>query len=105
MAELAANPLTENVLLEIDERVSCQVSKDGEIDKLLMQGVVYLTLTDPRKSHAEIQMTCREFKGLVFKVHPEIDKQAWNKKRLIRGKNSGDAESEGISTQTKLEAI
>lgn len=105
MQELASNPLTENVLLEIDERVSCQVSKDGEIEKFLLQGIVYLTLTDPRKSHCEIQLSNNDFKGLVFKVHPEIDKPSWNKKKLLRGKNSGDADAEGISTQTKLDAI
>jgi len=51
--------------------------------------VVYLTLTDPKKAHAEIQMQCNEIKGVVFKVHPELDKQSWNKKKLIKGRNSG----------------
>lgn len=105
LAELAANPLTENVQIEIDEKISCQISKDGEIEKFLLQGVVYLTLTDPKKTHAELQLAHNEFKGLVFKVHPEIDKPSWNKKKLLKGKKSGDPDSEGISAMTKLDAL
>ena len=49
-------------------------TKDGDIEKFELKGIVYLTLTDPKKSHAEIRMNYNEFKGLVFKVHPELDK-------------------------------
>ena len=38
-----------------------------------------MTLTDARKTHAELKLSHNEFKGLVFKVHPEIDKATWNK--------------------------
>lgn len=70
-----------------------------------MKGIVYLTLTDPKKSHAEIVVDFNDFKGLSFKVHPELDKQAWNKKRTIKCKNSGEEGEEGLSTQTKLDAV
>jgi hypothetical protein len=68
------NPLTENILMEIDERVTCQVTKDGDIEKFELKGILYLTLTDPKKCHAEVAMNFTDFKGLVFKVHPELDK-------------------------------
>lgn len=83
------NPLTENVLMEFDERITCSVTKDGDIEKFELKGVLYLTLTDPKKCHAEIPMEFSDFKGLTFKVHPELDKQAWNKQRILKGKNSG----------------
>jgi len=99
------NPLTENVRLEIDERVSCLVNKDGDISKFELKGIVYLTITDPKQSHAEIRLDHQEIKGLSFKVHPELDKQAWNKQKLIKAKGSGDPQEEGLSTQTKLDAL
>lgn len=99
------NPLTENVLLEVDERITCQLTKDGDIEKFELKGVLYLTLTDPKKCHAEIPMEFNDFKGLSFKVHPELDKQSWNKQRVLRGKNSGQEGAEGISTQTRLDAL
>ena len=85
--------------MEIDERVTCQLTKDGDIEKFELKGVLYLTLTDPRKSQPEISMQYNDFKGLVFKVHPEIDKNSWNKKKVLKAK------SEVISTQTRLDAL
>lgn len=99
------NPLTENVLMEIDERITCQVTKDGDIEKFELKGILYLTLTDPKKCHAEVSMDYSDFKGLVFKVHPELDKQAWNKKKILKGKNSGEQGADGISAQTRLDAL
>ena len=98
------NPLTENALIEVDERVCCSVNKDGDIEKFELKGIVYLTLTDPRKSQPKFQLSYKDFKGLSFKVHPELDKQAWNKKKTIQSKNPED-EAEGLSTQTRLDVI
>jgi hypothetical protein len=33
-----------------------------------------MTLTDTKKANPEIKFDYDEFKGLVFKVHPELDK-------------------------------
>ena len=59
-----------------------------------------MTITDPKKSHAEISLAFNDFKGLSFKVHPELDKQAWNKQRVIKAK-----QEEGLSTQTAIDAL
>lgn len=91
--------------MEIDERVTCQVTKDGDIEKFELKGILYLTLTDPKKCHAEIAMDFSDFKGLVFKVHPELNKQSWNKKKVLKGKNSGEEGADGISAQTRLDAL
>ena len=64
-----------------------------------------MTLTDPKQSHAEVQMDYDNIKGLSFKPHPELDKQAWNKRKLIKCKNSGEEGEEGLSTLTKLDAV
>jgi hypothetical protein len=64
-------------------------------------------LTDNKKSHAKVPLQFFDFKGLTFKVHPEIDKQEWNKNKIIQSKNSSseDYSAEGISTQTKLDVL
>ena len=62
-------------------------------------------MTDPKKSHAEIQMSYKDFKGLSFKVHPELNKLAWNKSKTLKCKNSGKEGEEGLSTQTRLDAL
>ena len=68
------NALTENVLMEVDEKITCSITKDGDIEKFELKGVLYMTLTDPKKCNPEIQFSYNDFKGLVFKVHPELDK-------------------------------
>lgn len=65
--------------MEVDERITCSITKDGDIEKFELKGVVYMTLTDPKKCTPEISFSHSDFKGLVFKVHPELDKQSWNK--------------------------
>jgi hypothetical protein len=50
------------------------VTKDGDIEKFELKGILYLTLTDSKKNLPVINMNFNEFKGLVFKVHPELDK-------------------------------
>ena len=97
------NPLTENILMEIDEKVSCQISKDGELEKFELKGIVYVTLTDQKKLHPELQFSHYDHKGIVFKEHPEFDKQSWNKQKLLRAKEG--TEGEGLSSQTKLDAL
>jgi len=45
------NPLLENVVLEVEEKVGCQLNKDGEINKFEVKGILYLTLSDPKKNN------------------------------------------------------
>jgi len=73
--------------MEVDEKVTCSITKDGDIEKLELKGVLYMTLTDPKKCLPSIPFSHSEFKGLVFKVHPELDKQAWNKQKVVKGKD------------------
>jgi hypothetical protein len=60
--------------MEVDERITCSITKDGDIEKFELKGILYMTLTDPKKSNPEIKFSLQDFKGLVFKVHPELDK-------------------------------
>jgi hypothetical protein len=73
--------------MEVDERVTCSITKDGDIEKFELKGVLYMTLTDPKKATPEIPFSFADFKGLVFKVHPELDKTSWNKNKVIKGKD------------------
>ena len=52
--EEEVNPLAENVVVEIEERVNCQLNKDGELNKFEVKGVIYMTLTDPKKNNPRI---------------------------------------------------
>ena len=48
---IVANPLLENVVLEIEEKIFCSLNKDGELDKFEVKGIIFLTLNDPKKNN------------------------------------------------------
>jgi hypothetical protein len=39
------------VLIEVEEKVSCQVNRDGEVSKFEVKGIIYITLNDPKKNN------------------------------------------------------
>ena len=49
--EPAFNPLLENVLVEIEEKVNCQLNRDGELNKFEVKGIIYITVNDPKKNN------------------------------------------------------
>jgi hypothetical protein len=38
------------VEVEIEEKVSCQVNMDGEVEKFEIKGAAFMTLNDPKKN-------------------------------------------------------
>ncbi len=80
---LAVNPLLENVLIEVEEKVSCQLNRDGELNKFEVKGIIYITVNDPKRNNPAAQLQFNSVKGFTFKPHPELDKQQWNKGKVI----------------------
>lgn len=68
------NPLLENVIIEFEEKVSCQVNKDGDIDRFEVKGIIFMTINDPKKNCPLAQLSYKPVKGFVFKPHPDLDK-------------------------------
>lgn len=44
------------MIVEVEEKVSCSLNKDGDLDKFEIKGIIYLTLNDPKKSNPIIQV-------------------------------------------------
>ena len=49
-APVVSNPLAENVKIEVEEKVSCQVNMDGEVEKFEVKGVIFMGINDPKKN-------------------------------------------------------
>lgn len=47
---IVVNPLLENVIIEVEEKVNCSVNKDGDVDKFEVKGIIYMTINDPKKN-------------------------------------------------------
>jgi hypothetical protein len=48
--QIVVNPLLENVVIEVEEKVNCSVNKDGDVDKFEVKGIIYMTINDPKKN-------------------------------------------------------
>ncbi len=49
--EVQVNPLLENVVMEVEEKINCSVNKDGELDKFEVKGIIYVTMNDPKRAN------------------------------------------------------
>lgn len=50
------NPLSENVFVEVEEKVNCSVNKDGELEKFEVKGIIYVTMNDPKRANPIAQL-------------------------------------------------
>ena len=80
---IAVNPLLENLMIEVEEKVNCSLNRDGELNKFEVKGIIYITVNDPKKNNPAAQLSFQSVKGFTFKPHPELDKQQWNKAKVI----------------------
>ena len=71
---MSVNPLLENVVIEVEEKVNCSLNRDGEISKFEVKGIIYITVNDPKKNNPAAQLSFQSVKGFTFKPHPELDK-------------------------------
>lgn len=98
---LTVNPLLENVVIEVEEKVNCSLNRDGEINKFEVKGIIFITVNDPKKNNPAAQLSFQSVKGFTFKPHPELEKQKWNKSKIIC---AADQDS-GFPAQTRLDAV
>lgn len=56
-APIVVNPLLENVVLEVEEKVSCSLNRDGEVGKFEVKGIIYITVNDPKKNNPAAQLS------------------------------------------------
>jgi hypothetical protein len=47
----------ENVVIEVEERLNCQLNRDGEISKVEVKGIIYITCNDPKKNNPAAQLS------------------------------------------------
>ncbi len=74
------NPLEEPIRIEIEEKIKCELTKDGDLKKFDVKGEAYMTVTNSQKKKCAVQLKMdpkQKLLGLV--IHPNI----LNKKTLI----------------------
>jgi hypothetical protein len=79
------NPLEEPIKIEIEEKIKCELTKDGDLKKFDVKGEGYMTVTNPQKKKCAVQLKMdpkQKLVGLV--IHPNLlNKKAWNESRIL----------------------
>jgi len=96
-----ANPLMEAITVEIGEKITAIVSKDGDLGKFEVHGEIFVCLNDSTKGKAEILMSTNDTKGITIRPHPELNRTLWTSKKIITPKQGGS----GFPPDTKLAVL
>ncbi|EGR32248.1 hypothetical protein IMG5_090970 [Ichthyophthirius multifiliis] len=87
--EIKLNPLKAPIDIEIVEKLSCQMTREGTLNSLEINGEVFLSFYDPSKSKVVIQFEYdQNVKLNLMKPHINLNKQLWQDKKQIVLKNS-----------------
>ncbi len=80
-SEVKFNPLSESIRFEIEEKLRGEINKDGEVKGLQVKGEGFITLLNPQRKTAIIQLTT----GLNPKFNTcKINKKLFNDKKIIQ---------------------
>jgi len=79
------NPLEEPIKIEIEEKIKCELTKDGDLKKFDVKGEGFMTVINPLKKKCAVQLKMdpkQKVMGLV--IHPSLlNKKAWNESRKL----------------------
>lgn len=74
------DPLAEPIQFDIEERLKCEITKDGDVQKIEVKGEGYLTVLNPHMKRVELQM---EIPGNHKILTNNIDKTLFAEKKII----------------------
>lgn len=77
-ATVTANLSAEPVTLNIEEKLSVQLNKQGGLENLEVQGTLSLVVQNEDDAYLRVQVAGGANKAFAFKTHPNIDKAAYN---------------------------
>ena len=77
----------ESVVLIVDEKVSCQLKKDGGLESMEVQGTMMLEVNNDEDAFCRVQVAPLRpdvaARGVQFKTHPNIDKTMYTRNNIL----------------------
>mmetsp|Transcript_83565 Transcript_83565/g.97707 ORF Transcript_83565/g.97707 Transcript_83565/m.97707 type:complete len:521 (+) Transcript_83565:67-1629(+) len=95
------NPLQAPVLVEVEEKIKCDMHRDGALNSFEVIGDVFITVRDPSKAMSGVAIE-HESTNKAFKLslHPSLNKQAWSQKNLLVSKEADQSFPIGAKVPT-----
>jgi len=88
-AALPPQPLVQHpVMLQIAERVSARMTREGMVESFEIKGSLTLTATNDEAALCSVQLSVGASDAFTFNTHPKVNKAAYDKSSLLQLKDT-----------------
>jgi len=87
-AESVAEVDQKGVHIKVEEKITLEATRDGDIESMEVKGFVFATVNDAAFNKIKITSSSNGDKAVSFQTHPNVDKKAWSKDKTIVLKNN-----------------
>lgn len=94
------NPLQAPVLVEVEEKIKCDMHRDGALNGFEVIGDVFITVRDPSKGMCGVAIESENNKAFKLSLHPSLNKAAWSQKNLLVSKEADQSFPIGAKVPT-----
>lgn len=88
-APAVAQVPTENIHVAAEEQLVIKVENDGGLQSMEIRGELAITVNDPSTPKVKVVLKGGDNSKFQFKLHPAIDKTAFNNESIIKLKDGG----------------
>ncbi|CAA0840042.1 Coatomer subunit delta [Striga hermonthica] len=83
----AAPPPTDPVTLTVEEKLNVTLKQDGGIGNFDLQGILSLQILNQDDGHIQVQIETSGNPGIIYKTHPNINKELFSGENLLGPKD------------------
>ncbi|GFQ03960.1 coatomer subunit delta-2 [Phtheirospermum japonicum] len=84
---VAAPPPTDPVTLTVEEKLNVTLKQDGGIGNFDLQGILSLQILNEDDGHIQVQIVTGGNPGIIFKTHPNINKDLFSGENILGSKD------------------
>ena len=76
------------VHINVDEKISAKISRDGILKSFSVKGDLQLRISDLAVTKVKLELVANATHGAQFKTHPNVDKALFNNSKIIQLKDT-----------------
>ncbi|GAB4835887.1 hypothetical protein Ancab_000806 [Ancistrocladus abbreviatus] len=93
----AAPPLTDPITLTVEEKLNVALRRDGALSSFDVQGQLLLQILEEKDAYFQVQVESGGNPGVLFKTHPNINKELFSNENILGLKDPNRAFPTGQS--------
>ncbi|KAF5448619.1 hypothetical protein F2P56_029130 [Juglans regia] len=79
----AAPPPTDPITLTVEEKLNVTLKRDGGVSNFDVQGTLLLQILNEEDSHIQVQVETGGNPGILFKTHPNMNKELFSNENIL----------------------